>query len=255
MIRRFNYTGRRRIEVDKVGIRLTPPNPVRSFEAQISLADGDLSPNAAVYLEAFEKTAIMRFRFGTVTNISQPPEAERKLTEFEGSDAFNFRIKVVDVSGHRGRILGESATIRPTFPEEKEERHRSLLPVRYGDIGDQAWKIEFPDSSQAPVQLLVNNRMPDMITFVRSPEFTALAMPSVLREILVRVLVGENFREIDATLDWKCDWLRFAKTFVGEELPPEDDNAAAFEWVDNVVDPFCRKHGIYSRFSKLMEAP
>jgi hypothetical protein len=253
MIRRFNYTGRERIATDQVSIRLTPRSPLRSFEVQVSLGDKHLPPNAAVYLEAFEKTAIMRFGLGTVANISQPPEEDRQLVEFEGSDAFNFRVKVVDVSSYRGRILAESATIKPTFPEEREQKRRSLLPVRYCDIGEQVWKVEFPASTQDPMELLVNNRIPDRTAFVQSPEFASLAMPSVLREILVCVLVSENHRELDDSSDWKCNWLQFAKAFAGTGFPAEGDQEGAYEWVDGVVDSFCKKHRIYSRYSELLE--
>lgn len=253
MIRRFNYTGRQRITTDRVSVRLTPPAPVRSFDAEISLAEIQLPPNAAVYLEAFEKTAIMRFSFGTVERPVQPCEDSRKLSEFEGSESFSFRVKVVDVSGRKGRTLAESPDISPIFPEEKEQKRRSLLPVRYHDIGEQLWKLEFSES-QVPVQLLVNNRVPDKTALAHSPEFVSMALPSVLREILGRVLIIEGYRELDDDSDWKCNWLQFAMPFAQTGLPPESDEDAALEWIDGVVDSFCRKHAIYARYSKLMES-
>jgi hypothetical protein len=254
MIRRFNYTGRQRILTEHVSIHLTQAGPARTFAAQLTLGDYDLPPKARVYLEAFEKTAIMRFPFGSVADLSEPDEVRRRLTEFEGSDAFNFRVKVVDASGSKGRILAESGPIRPVLPEAREERRRSLLHVRYGQLGEQVWMVEFPESTQEPVELLVNNLIPDKTAFVRSPEFTSLVLPAVLREILVYVLVGQGYRELDDTSDWKSDWLSFAKTMVGTEPPgDEEGQEEAFEWIDRAVDAFCKRHEVHTRYSKLQD--
>lgn len=255
MIRRFNYTGRQRITSEHISIRLTPPKPVRMFEAQISLTDNNLPLNAAVYLEAFEKTTIMRFPFGTVAQLLPPSQEERRLKEFEGTDAFNFRVKVVDNSGYRGRILAESAPIQPVFPEDKEQRRRSLLPVRYGQIGEQPWKVEYPEGYMGDVKLLINNDIPDMTAFTQSAEFTSLVLPSVLREILLRVGLYEDNYDPDDSSDWRCNWLRFASQLGGPELPNKDESEPeeVFDWADSVVDAFCSRHGMYTRYSRQLE--
>ena len=48
MIRRFNYTKRRRIPPERVGIELRPGLEVPSFEARIDLAGMELPPKGKV---------------------------------------------------------------------------------------------------------------------------------------------------------------------------------------------------------------
>lgn len=254
MIRRFNYTGRQRILTEHVSIQVTQPGSVPSFAAHLSLQDYAFPGEANVYLEAYERTAIMRFSFGTIAHVSQPNEEDRRLTEFEGSDSFSFRVKVVDTSGSKGRILAESGPIEPVFPEDKQEQRRSLLPVKWDQLGEQVWRLEFPASTEEPVKLLVNNRIPDKTAFAQSPEFLSLVLPTVLREILVHVLVGEDYRDLDDSSDWRCSWLSFAKSLVGREPPVDQDGKdEAFEWIEAAVDSFCKRHAMHTRYSRLLE--
>ena len=251
MIRRFNYTGRRRIRREDVSIRLTGSRSVRGFEGQVLLGEYGLPPDAKVHIEAYEKTAVMRFRFGTVGSMSPPPEQERKLLDFEGSDAIQFRVKVVDSGPRAGQLLAEAEGIFPVVPEEREEKRRPLLPTKYTELGEQVWRVEFPESSQSLPILQINSRVPDMTALVRSPLFVSFVLPAVLGEILNRILLVENHTELEDNSDWRSLWLLFGKRLAGGD-PPEDPEDAP-EWVDEAVRAFCERQKAYTRYAEVQQ--
>jgi hypothetical protein len=247
MIRRFNYTGRERIRRADVSIRLIGEEPVRTFEAGLQLRDYELPPDAKVYVEAYEKAAFMRFDFGTVGSVSPPPEAKRKLHEFEGSDVVRFRVKVVDERDHSGKLLAEADGILPLVLEERERDRRPLLAVRSEDLGQQVWAISYPDSTQGMPVLSINSQVADRTALVRSPLFMSLVLPAIFREILTRILIYENHCEMDDE-DWKSQWLQFAHRVLPTAGEPPEDRERAVEWIDGVVGEFCSKQKSFTQF-------
>jgi hypothetical protein len=249
MIRRFNYTGREKIKREDVAIRLFGTELVRTFDAGFSLRDYELPQEAKVYVEAYEKAAFMRFDFGTVGSISPPPEAERKLLEFEGSDAIRFRVKVVDTQQHVSQLLAEADGILPFVVEESEMDRRSLLPVKSADLGQEVWAIDFPESTQGLPILLINNQVKDRTALVRSPLFMSLVLPVVLREVLTRILLYEDHRDVGDD-DWKSQWLSFSQRLLPTAGEPPEDKEGAIEWIEGVVKEFCSKQRTYTQFAE-----
>src|SRR2546427_9791472 len=101
MIRRLNYTGRQTIHRENVEIRLSRSPDGVSFVPHLHLGDYGLPGPARIYVEAYHRTQYMRFSLGVVDHIEVPRDC--RLTEFHGSDAVRFRIKVVDETGSIGR--------------------------------------------------------------------------------------------------------------------------------------------------------
>lgn len=247
MIRRFNYTGRKRIKRGSVAIKVVGSEPVRSFEAGLSLRDYELPPEAKVYVEAYERAGLMRFDFGTVGSTSTPSDSERRLAEFEGSDAMRFRVKVVDTQQRSGQLLAEADGILPFVMEESEKGRTSLLPVRHADLGQQVWAVDFPESTQALPVLLINNRIADRTALVRSPVFMSLALPAILSEILTRVLIYESQTDTDDE-GWKSQWLQFGQRVLPTAGEPPEDKEKAAEWIESVVREFCSKQKALTQF-------
>jgi hypothetical protein len=254
MLRRFNYTGRKRIRQEDVPIKLTGKGAVLEFEADLaSVAKYELPTDAKLFVEAYERAAYMRFDFGTVGAISAPARKERLLTEFEGSDAVRFRVKVVD-AGHEGQLLAEADGIFPRTPDETEKDRFPLLPVRSATLGSEVWAIDFPESSQDRPVLLVNVEVGDRTALVRSPGFMSLAWPSIVREILKQILVVDGQSDLDDDGDWHCLWLQFGKSLHPSSANPPDKPDDASEWIGEVVKAFCEKYKLMSRFKEVEEA-
>ena len=100
MIRRVNFTGRKRIARNRVTIELVSGSP-RTFHAKFDLSGYDFPLDAAVFLEATCAGSSHQTRFdcGTIGAITIP--AERSLASVLGEEPF-FNVKVVDQSGRIG---------------------------------------------------------------------------------------------------------------------------------------------------------
>jgi hypothetical protein len=254
MLRRFNYTGRKRIRQGDVPIQLIGKGPVLEFEADLaSVTRYEVPTTAKLFVEAYERAAYMRFDFGTVGSISTLPRTARLLTEFEGSDAIRFRVKVVD-AGHEGQLLAEADGIFPRVPDEAEKDRLPLLPVRSASLGEEVWAIDFPESGQDRPVLLINVAVGDRTALVRSPGFMTLAWPNIVRQILKHILLIDDHSDLDDDADWHCLWLRFGRNLLPSNASPPDKAEDASEWIEDVVKAFCEKHKLMSRFKEVEEA-
>jgi hypothetical protein len=242
MKRSLNYTNRQRIRQSDVSITIALPETGPAFfDAIFSLDEYSLPGDAHVYLEAYHRSEYMRFSYSTVAN--QRPPANRSLEDFGRTDAVLFRVKAVS---SKGALLAEADRIRPALAEEVDQAKQPLLPVRYDDLGDELWQVEFAEDT--PV-LLVNSEIPDRNSFVRSTAFGCIAWPAILRQVLTRVLVIDDFSDTEAQEDWRSLWLQLGMR-LGAEKPVAGsaDPGQAADWIERVVASFCKKHNLRSRF-------
>jgi hypothetical protein len=260
MIRRFNYTGRRRIRQEDVVISVQrEADRVCSFSAQLLLERYRFPSNALVFVEASRLASFMRFSWGLVRLISPP--RDRILTEFGTADGVKFRVKVVEATGDGGetrpaRVLGLADNIRPRL-EDAPTSPLSLIDVVPADLGDELWKVEF--SADDEPKLLVNSRLVASPTqLVRDDHFVSMALPQLLRTVLTQILMVERFDGTDDGSDWQGQWLQFAKTLPGMGSGPptqEEDSDGTIqnvdeleEWIDQAARTFSRKFHIDRRF-------
>ena len=250
MIKRVNFTGRRRIPRDRVDIEVYDGQP-RTFDAAIDLDGIPLLPRAAVFLEAMcaGSNVVERFNFGEVGNIAPPKD--RCLKEVEGENVF-FAVKVVDRTERFGRLLGIAEHIRPQRAgKQTAAGRRGILPVEPTDLGQQLWKLEFKEHD---VHLLVNKNIPGLVERVRSDAlFYAAVYPEVVRRVLTEA-IAEN-AEIEEDADrWPVLWLRFGKNLHPmRETPPSKDASEEEQddWVEDVVEAFCETHALRDKYASV----
>jgi hypothetical protein len=251
MIRRFNYTGRKKIERSRVGISLRRPREGDVvFDADLQLGGLDVPLEARVYVEAYYKASFMRFDFGTVANIVEP--ASRRLTDTGGGDVVFFRVRVVDLTGEHGRLLAEVDGVTPRQPDSVPANRRCLLYVNFKDLGEEVWRLEF--DNPMPV-LEVNDRIENIRDIVLTDrKFRSLVYPAAVREILQRILIIEEHDAADDDGEWASLWLRFVRRFHTVDPPrlDPDSNAARqarLEWIDEAVHAFCQFVGARESFA------
>ena len=139
MKRRINSTGRKSISRDLISIRVVEPSlPTLppSFTADLSkLSDLGLAEEARVYVEPYvtRSSALMRFDFGPLGGLSEPPDTS--LSELDAGGRILFRVKVVDQSGEVGKILASATALRPIDEKRDEDDRRATLPVASDDLG------------------------------------------------------------------------------------------------------------------------
>jgi hypothetical protein len=234
MIRRFNYTKRRRLPLERVAIELRPGAEAASFDAQIDLADLELPPQAKVFVEAHYKASYQRFDFGKVSAVIPP--SNRLLDEIDRGSTVLFRIKVVDTSDTLGKIVAELDDISGKSSGTEPAGRECILPVNFRDLGEEMWRLNLEDGS--PV--LEVSRFPGAESFVKNdPLFRALVLPEVVRQVLQKIL-DQEWEGAEEATGWEGNWIRFIGTFTSESPPAADaEEKPRMEWIDAAVRAFC----------------
>lgn len=244
MIRRFNYTGRRKLPTSCATVHLYRQHEAPSeFEIELRLEGQKLPQDAQVYVEAYYRSSMMRFPFGSMQDVQNKTSNRYVLSDLQNTIAF-FRVKVVDESTDFGRIIAVIERIKPMLPEETDASTASLLFVEYVDLGQLIWRVDIAEDHAMPI-LQVNselNTATSVQEFVRyDPGFMSLVYPAAVREILTYILQNDNLPDTDEE-NWKSEWLRFGLAFTGEKLVPDFYNFSVeerAEWIDEAVNAFC----------------
>lgn len=246
MIRKFNYTGRKKIARTRIDIMLFEEERVKTFDAQIDFDGLGLPAEAKVYIEPYFGLSFMRFACGSVGNFIVPDNTE--LTDIPYSDTVFFRIKVADETVKHGRLLAYADRIKPSGPEGGKAGHKSILPVNYqADIGQQVWKLTF--DGPVPV-LLLNRKIEHGKSLLKSAEFRTLVLPAIIREIMNELAREYPEAETDDE-SWAGQWLRFTgKTLRVHNKPrvEEGNDSEIRDWIDDVVNAFCRNNSALKIF-------
>ena len=246
-IRRFNYTGRKRLRRSDMRITLHEHHGApHRFDADLSVTGYDLPRKAFVFVEAQRQTSWMRFRFGTVANAT--PQDDLVLTEFDSSEGVLFRVRVTSTDDPKALLLAVANRIRARRPDEVEQNRVPLLPVKADEsLGDQVSRVDFSDY---PL-LLINADVGHWQTVARNPVFASLVYPAALREILTRILYVEEHFDTNDNEDWRSNRLRFAALLPSVPEPPSgSDDESVDDWIDEAVASFCRRFAMMSRFQQ-----
>ena len=252
MIRRLNFTGRRRIQRHRVTIRLYPGRP-RSFDAEFDLDGLGFPDDANVFVESYNSHSHMRFWFGTVGKPRTPDETG--LSDITRRPLPRFRLKIVDNSQRHGLLIGVADKLVPLRPEEDDEQRLSLLPVDFSDLGERVWRL---DLSDWPV-LELNRRIDGVAEAARSSgAFLGLVYPEVVRRVLHDIVIRQEVTDPDFDdSEWTSLWLRFAGELHGVGPPPAGVSEAAqterLKWIEQAVEAFCRSHQARQRLEAAVD--
>lgn len=239
MKRTFNYTGRRNIVRKDVSVTVRANGNVWAFDADLKLAHYKFPHNAEVWVEAHRQNLWMQWPWGTISAMRVP--ANRLLTEFDVPDGVMFRVRVVQPPGQENhKLVGEVDGIQPVKAGEADDRRRPLIVPVPDALDQELWKL---DLEHEPPQLLVNrDALPSWKDLARSPHFIALVYPEVLRRILAKILLEEDWSDDGEESDWQSDWIRFARNLGGlapVPLPGQRQDREA--WVEEAVAAFARR--------------
>ncbi len=243
---RVNSTGRKRIYQNHAKVTLQSSDADRPsvFDLDLNLDSYGFPPDAYIKVAAFHGLASQSWKWGTIREPAIPPENERIL--YMVPKQARFRISVVEAMGS-GKLLG-TVEIKPSGYAS------SLIATEIRDLGNEAWKIEFPEDDR-PI-LVVNGRIPDVIDHIVNGPESVLILGHILRTILQRALLVDKANlDDDSPTDQWSEWLRFLKKFTNDPppRPPESDRTEPedmiriWEWIDEVVTNFCDTEEIKKR--------
>jgi len=249
MIRKFNYTGRKKLQRQRIDISIIDDKPYKSFTVNLDLKDMGLSDDAKVYVEPYYKSSFMRFAFGTVAN-PQVPE-NTVLTDIPSTSIIRFRVKVVDETKKLGRIIRLADKIKPKNLEETGNR-MSILHIDWDqDLDQQIYRVTFPDNDFP--RLEINKRIENAKELIKSDQtFRSLIFPVAVRLVAEKIAItSEDFDEEDSS--WQSMWLKFIKNTLHVNIDlefSEDSEEEIGYWVEEVVSSFCRKNKSRTKFEQ-----
>lgn len=240
MKRTINSTGRLRITRSMVSFDITRTltGLPASFTAHLEgLADLGLPHEASVIVEPYFRTSGLRFNYGTIGEIKPP--SNTSLTEIDKGGEILFRVKVIDATGHIGRLLASGHRMPANAPLQPGDQAgiKPLLPAKPEWLGERIWDISVADTDRP--YLLVNNRIPDLAHKIKSdPVLRGAVFVEAFRKVLVHMLDPES-----ADLEWIASWKVFLTalglSFPGQMLK-EDEERESF--ISDALTAFSNKY-------------
>jgi len=241
-LRKFNYLDRQRITRDDVILSYQNLGGRQRLRVSAQLEQYKFPPNAEVFLAA-RRIEIRRFNLG-------PVGAGRLEREVEigpiGDDSGALSLVVLDPKS--ARKLGEATGLRPENAGAPGRSPLSLLPVDGSrKLDGEPWRIEYSEADgdgkqDAPV-LLIDRELCAGVpaSFLNNPMVAPLVFPSVLQQILTRILFVQGLDFNPAGLNWSDAWLRMGGVMSGQSCDeagtsPEDKE----DWIREVVAAFAR---------------
>jgi len=251
MIRKFNYTNRKKVASDSITFILNTDKKIKDFDVQINLQEYNFPDHAKIYVEAYYKTNYMRFAFGTVSKISPP--SNTYLFDLINTDLIYFRVKVVDETSTIGRLIALASGLEPKNLEDNTKNRMSILKVNYdADLGQRLYHLELDDIEDLPI-LEINKKLDDGSVLVTSDIFISTIYTSVIQEIATEIINDEaNYNEDDDC--WQGFWIKYFKKILGVNTNhpiKTDDEEFKKEWIEDIIISFCNKYQVRKRFSSL----
>lgn len=229
-MKRFNYTGRRKILREDISVRLRgefSDKPV--VDVSVELGDYNLSSNSTVFLEGQSKTRFSREVIGKVS--SSVRKNAITLEEFDDADGLSFRIKVVDERS--GLLEAIAENIKPHDKDNKpDQNHKSILPVASADLSSYGvlWRVSYIDQN---VTLQIEQELGNKDHVVRSLLFRGFILPAAMRQILTKIVSSEWDSELSDPEDLSTRWLLFARQLGAESPDAKSDDHE--DWLDETV--------------------
>jgi hypothetical protein len=239
-VKRFNYTGRKKIYRHDVKVRLqTDTHETPRVDLTADLKNYDFPVTASVFLESQQwKTRFMRIPLGRLSENIRKNGIE--LDEFDDGDGLTFKVKVVDED--EGLLLGIAEGIKPYNKDDQlDDNQKSILPVSSTDLSQYGvlWRIQYEDEEAV---LQVETELGSRDQVVRSLTFRGFILPAAMQQILSRIVADEWDTELLDPQELSTRWLLFAQQ-LGAGLPDKeaDDHE---EWITEAVRILSNKIGV-----------
>jgi len=252
MIRKFNYTGRTKIERENARVFLmTTEEDELYFQTTLQLEGYKLNPHATIYVEAYHKGYVRRTPYGTVAHLQEPPREQRLLTDCPTPEQLQFRAKVVDETGEgHGRIVAGADRLEQRNPEQTEANRISLLHVMLDDeMEDRLWDLDF--KGEWP-ELHINSSVEGFKAIVRTDaQFNSLVYPTIVEQVLNEALLDGD-EDCGEDESWQTLWIRYARTLPGS-TPVPDSREERVQWIRDAVGGFCRHRRCLHNYRQELE--
>jgi len=245
MIRRYNYTGRRKLLSKKIRIAESIQNGNKSFELKGDLKEMGFPDDAKIYVEPYFKSSFIRYDFGSIARFQHPDNTN--VSELPTTDLLHYRIKIVDTTNKLGLILG-FADIQGELANNETGGRQAILPVDFVDLGKRIWTLDFRITG--PV-LEINSLIDNIREKVKSDDiFFSLVYPEIIKRVALEVTRTDGFYEDDLT-GWQAEWMRFFTNVLlqTQVLSSDASDDVVDDWCNDIADAFARKYHVFQRYT------
>jgi hypothetical protein len=258
VIRKLNYTGRKKILVKDIRIstfRERAHRHTASLTLQLAGYIKDVPADSVIVFEAYTRTRVERFELGTVAEAGAVLDERCTLETFSDAEmeGIHFRVKIVDQSEKHGRIVAIADRLPRKISEKDDADRRSILGVDHDDLGDRLWKLDL-EKDDIPY-IIVNTALGNVRELARDNDvFFGLVYPEAVRQILEDVFLnedGEDYADCNDTSDWRFLWSCFARSLTATEKVPKHEEARK-GWIEQCVQAFCSRYNTLNKASKAL---
>jgi hypothetical protein len=245
MIRKYNYTGRKKIFTKNIRITETITKNSKKFDFSCDFKGMEFPDEAKVFVEPYFKSTFKRFDFGSISRLNSPESLD--ISDLPSTDQIRYRIKVVDLATKNGLIIGY-ADVSGELINNENVGKQSILPVDFVDLGKRVWTLEF--RSTGPV-LAINEKLNNIRDIIRSNDFFfSLVYSEVIKRIAVEITSPSDFDEDELT-GWQYEWIMFFRKVLLhlQPLKKDADDETKEEWCNDVADAFARKYFVFDKFN------
>ena len=252
MRRSIRYTGRKELARSSVEVKLMESDTGKRVSLALANigAFESLPASSRVKLRLFENHFSETVVFGTLGQVRDGVEPQ-ELENHEAFSAPSVQLRVVGDEGeYRGLVLGSSSkwTLRVEGEEITGSASEGILWLQSRDISPRIWRLEIREDEQPIVY--VDSRIRNPYVWARSDVyFASCVLPAVIREVFDEILGLQHSSE----QRWISDWIEWAEATMKIKLDRTADRSEQKEWVDYLIDEFCRQHNLLDKLIHKLE--
>ena len=242
MRRRIRLTGRRQlartvVDVNVIGVGERKEKKLITLAIVKNNVLARLPKTAQVKLRLFENKLAETLDFGTLGDLK--PYVDITSRSFSAPSC---QLRIVATEEKvKGLLLGSTDTWTLRMEEEKENVDREgILLFQPNDISPRSWKLDLREDDYPIVY--IDENIPSSNNWARSdPTFTSCVLPAIIREVFEDIFSNNAPPE----REWQEDWIQWAEDLMpGREPPWTDGRTHQREWLDDLLDTFCRRHNL-----------
>jgi hypothetical protein len=237
----LNFTSRKTIDLSRVQVVASTEGGQGFLQVhKLDLSGYGIPDGCPVILEAMtRRDGKIRVELG----VTPEPELTKKLkVEPIFFNSARVRLNILDASG-TGKIVASVEDVDIDIPETSGLR--SLLPtLEVENLVHRVWRLRVDNDGYC---LEINKNFPLISEVVRSPEFFAIVMPDVIRQIAISI-VDENCPIPDML---KNKWeLLFAAAYSD---PLDLKNTEPEAWADDVAEALSGRYSLITAYQNIWE--
>ncbi|MDR0191007.1 hypothetical protein RCO22_18845 [Pseudomonas yamanorum] len=255
MSRHFNFTDRKKIDIDDVRVVLEERDKKILCHVDIRLGAHEFPPDSMVFIEAERGRAFRhREKWGAVgiPTTGWSSGADFDITDVGDPEGVRFRLLVVEPVVCR--LLAAAENVLATSSGEAMEPQQSLLPIRMDNLSGGVWALDMDGG----VPTLILDSGLGSKQELKSSRILYAILPGVVRAILANLAheYKGDLQDDDGldVSDIPSVWLNLGERWAGENLSGCDTHAEIDRWAQLAANGFCKEKRLRDELAKAVRA-